>query len=283
MSRDEGTGPFHDRVRSDTSSGAKARPVLVLVHGANHQRTCWDPTVDALRRIVPDGSILAVDLPGRGSNHIEPEHISIGACVDSLVRDIEDRAIDRVVLVGHSLGGVTIAGAAARLGPARVNHLVFIAATIPPDGHTVLDTFGLPLRLTVPFVARRRRLANNPRWTARRSFCNGMTPDQRAFVLDNLCPDAPWLLTEPVATKSLPPGIERTWVLTTRDRAVSPARQKRNMANLGAVGRVIDIDSCHDVMVSHPDQLARAIARCWHPPVATAPSDTGPPSETART
>lgn len=247
-------------------------PLLVLVHGANHQRNCWDPTVEVLRELVPAGPILAVDLPGRGTNKVPATDISLGACVDSVVAEIDQRGAESVVLVGHSLGGVTAAGVAGRLGPSRVGHLVLVAATIPPEGQAVLDTFGLALRLTVPLVARRRKLATTTRSVAARSFCNGMTGAQRAFVLDNLCADAPWLVTEPVSRAGLAPEIERTWVLTTRDKAVPLAQQRRNIDNLdrlgGATG-VVEIDSCHDVMVSEPTRLAEVIASCWSSPAAS--------------
>jgi pimeloyl-ACP methyl ester carboxylesterase len=246
-------------------SEAAASPALVLVHGANHRSVCWQPTIDELARLVPDRRVVAVDLPGRGAHVVPADEISFDSLAASVVADIEAAGAEQVILVGHSLGGVTIANVAARLGPERVTHLVFVAATIPPEGKTVLDTFGLSLRLTVPLVARRRALKDNPRATASRSFCNGMTDAQRAFVLDNLCPDAPWLLTEPVDLAGLPPDIDRSWVLTTRDRAVKVAQQRKNIANLGGVGRTIEIDTCHDVMVSEPAALAEAIVSCSLP------------------
>ena len=39
-------------------------PALVLVHGGGHAADCWDLTVDEIRRIAPELSVLAVDLPG---------------------------------------------------------------------------------------------------------------------------------------------------------------------------------------------------------------------------
>jgi len=244
-----------------------SRPLLVLVHGANHQGVCWDPTVAALGDRVPDGQVLAVDLPGRGGDTTDVASISIGRCVDSVLRQIDEVTDGDVVLVGHSLGGVVITGAATALGHRRVQHLVFVAATIPAEGGAVLDTLGLVPRLTVPLAARRRKLSRYPRRAAVRAFCNGMDATQRSFVLEQLCPDASWLVTEPVHRATLSPAIDRTWVLTTEDRAVPAERQRRNIENLGGVNRIIEIASGHDVMVREPAALADALASCWALPV----------------
>jgi len=57
--------------------------------------------------------------------------------------------------------------------------------------------------------------------------------------------------------------VPRTWVLTTHDRALSQSSQRASMAALGGVQEVIPIDACHDVMFSHPEQLARVfLERC---------------------
>ena len=55
---------FCDR---DGLRGGMALPTLVLVHGAVHAADCWDLTVDEIRRLAPELTVLAVDLPGRRS------------------------------------------------------------------------------------------------------------------------------------------------------------------------------------------------------------------------
>jgi pimeloyl-ACP methyl ester carboxylesterase len=52
------------------------------------------------------------------------------------------------------------------------------------------------------------------------------------------------------------PAPPVTWILTTRDGAVSPALQRRSIAALGTVDEVVEVDAPHDVMVSDPDELA---------------------------
>ena len=242
--------------------------VLVPVHGANHSAACWQPTVDGLAGVAPGLEVLSVDLPGRGTSTIDLDDLTVGACVVHVVEQIDDADIDEVVLVGHSLGGIVVSGVAIRLGPDRVRRLVFLAATIPPDGGAVVDTLGRGMQFTVRVAARRRRLASYPRRLADANFCNGMSDLQRRFVLDNLVPDAPWLITEPVSRAGLSARIPRTWVLTTDDRAVSPDQQRRNIDHLGGVDEVIELATCHDAMVSAPGELAGILAALTHEPAS---------------
>lgn len=68
---------------------------------------------------------------------------------------------------------------------------------------------------------------------------------------------------EPVDRSGLPTDVPRTWILTTRDRALSVASQHASIAALGGVDTVIPVDACHEVMFSHPVRLAEIlIERC---------------------
>ncbi|PRE08850.1 hypothetical protein C6P92_26445, partial [Burkholderia multivorans] len=63
--------------------------------------------------------------------------------------------------------------------------------------------------------------------------------------------------------RSLLPAVPMSWVLTKRDRALRPKLQRRFIANLGGVDEVIELDTCHDAMISKPVELAQIILeRC---------------------
>jgi len=115
----------------------------------------------------------------------------------------------------------------------------------------------------------RRRVAKGgvaptiPRWLARWAFCNGMDREQREFALQNLCPDSAGVIGERVRRQQT--AVPSTWVLTTRDRALRPRRQRRFIANLGGVDEVVEIDACHDVMIEKPAELGRLLLRLIAP------------------
>lgn len=225
------------------------------MHGGGHDSRCWDRLVDAVTA-TSDVRALAVDLPGRGTRPGPLRGLTVGACVDAVVDQIRDADLERVVLVGHSMAGMVVPGVADVLGRSQVGRTVLIAANVaPPDG-SVLDTLPLPGRALGTLMARWPHPYRMPRPLARGLFCNGMSAEQTSFVTERLVPEAGWLAREriPAPGRWSPPV---TWVLTTRDRAVPPALQRRTIAALATIDEVVEIDAPHDVMVSHPQELAK--------------------------
>jgi pimeloyl-ACP methyl ester carboxylesterase len=81
--------------------------------------------------------------------------------------------------------------------------------------------------------------------------------------MSKLCAESPRIPGESVDRSAMPDDVPRTWILTTRDRALSQKSQLRSMAALGGVQDVISIDACHELMFSHPERLATILLeRC---------------------
>ena len=229
---------------------------VVLIHGACHDSGCWAPTVATITRRRPDVPVLAVDLPGRGQARAPLAGVDLAGCVDEVIRQIEEAELGDVILVGHSLAGAILPGVAVALAPGRVRRLVFVTCSVPPEGGSVLDVLRGPLRWIGALAARRRTPTSLPTFVALAAFGNGMDRSQRRVIADSLCPEAGWLISERVSRRGLDPAIPRTWVLTRRDRGMTPAQQRRSIDNLGGVDECIELDAPHDVMVSNPTELA---------------------------
>lgn len=238
-------------------------PDLVLVHGGEHAADCWDLTVAELRKQAPELRVLAVDLPGRGSRPADLADASIDSWADSVVADIDDAGLGDVVIVGHSMAGVTVPKVVARLGSPRVREMVLAAAFVPRQGEAIFDTLDGPLAWFAKRSARKHTSTTVPAFAARYAFCNGMTKQQRKFAMSRLYPEATHIGIEPVDRSDLPPEVPRTWLLTTRDRALSRKSQQRSIDALGGVQEIIEVDACHDLMISHPARLAQILVdRC---------------------
>ncbi|MDT5174869.1 MAG: hypothetical protein QOG37_2120, partial [Mycobacterium sp.] len=97
-----------------------ALPDLVLVHGGEHAADCWALVVAELRCQETELRTLAVDLPGRGGTPGDLAAATIDEWVNSVVADIEREGLGEIVIVGHSMAGVTVPGVVAKLGSARV-------------------------------------------------------------------------------------------------------------------------------------------------------------------
>ena len=99
-------------------------PLVVFVHGGQHTKRCWQPTINVINSDAPQCQTLAVDLPGHGDAVGDLATLSISDCVDEVVDKIQKQDPQRVIIVGHSMAGITLPGVAAKLGAARIqrNH-----------------------------------------------------------------------------------------------------------------------------------------------------------------
>jgi pimeloyl-ACP methyl ester carboxylesterase len=75
---------------------------VVLVHGLGDRWQHWErviPVVSAGRRV------LAIDLPGFGESPLCGQPVELAMLADTIAALARELAIDRIVFVGHSLGG----------------------------------------------------------------------------------------------------------------------------------------------------------------------------------
>jgi pimeloyl-ACP methyl ester carboxylesterase len=239
-------------------------PALVLVHGGEHSADCWDLTVDELRHLAPELPVLAVDMPGHGATPGDLTTVSIADCARSAVEQIENAGLDEVVIVGHSLAGLTVPGIVGALGRSRVREMILAAACLPVQGMAIVDTLAGPLAWYVRRAVRLRKAPSTmPNVLSALIFCNGMSRAQRRFTLSRIHNEATTIIAEPVDRSDLPHDVPRTWILTLRDHALSRRTQLRSIAALGGVQTLIPVDTCHDLMISEPRLLAEIlIERC---------------------
>ena len=232
---------------------------FVFVHGAQHTGACWHPTIAAMNQLRPATKCIAVDLPGHGDEPGNLATLTIAQCVDSVIARIRAANCERVVLIGHSMGGITIPGVATALGQEVVQRLIFIACSVPPDGKSLMDTLPFPLKLLARRAAARKAISPKMSpWLASWIFANGMTREQKDFMVNLMCPESAAVFAEPVDRSHLP-AIPKAWILTLRDRAARPRIQRRFIAHLGGVDEVIEMDTCHDAMISEPHALAKIL------------------------
>src|SRR4051812_43839182 len=103
---------------------AGSGPVLLLIHGIGDDSSTWDPVLDDLAR---DHTVLAPDLLGHGGSDKPRGDYSIGAYANGMRDLLSVLDIDRVTLVGHSLGG-GVAMQFAYQYPERTERLVLVGA-----------------------------------------------------------------------------------------------------------------------------------------------------------
>jgi pimeloyl-ACP methyl ester carboxylesterase len=90
-------------------------------------------------------TLLALDLRGWGERGaaLAPD-IGLSAHVADVAEVLEARDLHDVTMVGHSYGGMVLAGVAARVAE-RLSHLVFLDAPVPRHGDTLFDHLPEPV------------------------------------------------------------------------------------------------------------------------------------------
>lgn len=217
---------------------------FVLVHGGAHAGWCWDRVLPHLREDSRVAGVIAVDLCGHGSRlgDLPQDEIAISHYVDSVVDDIEAAALTDVVLVGHSLAGISIPLVAARLSN-RISRLVYLSTTNPAIGCCVNDSMAHPLSP----ISRGIDLTQ--------AFCSDLDEETADWLVGNLGPQPPGVLSQPVERVAGPREIPSTYVLLEKDEVLPPDLQLEQAETLG-VDEIVRFEAGHSAFASRPADLA---------------------------
>ena len=101
----------------------KGRGKTVLcIHGITANCRSWDLIAQSL---VPEYEVMAIDLRGRGLSDKPNNGYSVDHHIKDIVCLLDDQSIDKVILMGHSLGAFVSLAFAAR-HPERVEKLIIV-------------------------------------------------------------------------------------------------------------------------------------------------------------
>jgi pimeloyl-ACP methyl ester carboxylesterase len=225
---------------------------FVLVHGAWHGAWCWERLTPVLQE--RGHRVIAVDLPATDTAAGCAKYAEF---VLDHVNGVPDR---EMVVVGHSLGGLTIPLIAA----ARpVRRLVFLCALIPQPGVSLSEQLREQPDMFAP------GFQGGP---ARDELGRALWPDReeaiRAFYAD--CPRE---LAEPAAARlrpqaSLPsaersplrrwPAVPSTYILARDDAAINPHWSRRAARERLAI-EALELPGGHSPFISRPLELAEVL------------------------
>lgn len=80
---------------------AGSGPAVMLVHGFGEDGRVWELQMNSLQQ---DYTVIVPDLPGSGDSELL-EHTSMESLADILNMILEQEAIEKLVMIGHSMGG----------------------------------------------------------------------------------------------------------------------------------------------------------------------------------
>ena len=119
--------------------------LLILIHGTGAHKKWWDPIAPQFRDV---SHIVAVDLPGMGDSDFRESYSikDFGKCIFSIIdKETENKTIQNIYIVGHSLGGQVAAYVASEKKD-LVTSLVMIDTFIRPPDYDPSEHEGGPLR-----------------------------------------------------------------------------------------------------------------------------------------
>ena len=222
---------------------------FILVHGASHGAWCWEQVLPLLAADPRVGEVIAVDLPGHGAQReVKPlADITLDDYVAHVAGLIEDRDLEDVVIVGHSLAGLTLPPVAHRV-EARLRRVIYMASANPEMGSTVSGLMDHPLSPV------RRGVSMET------MFCNDLDDERSQWLMSQLVDEPPRLMETPVEVPRAPSGVPSTYILLERDEALPPDFQ-REQARAARVDEVVSLDTGHSAFVAKPRELAELLLR----------------------
>ncbi|MEU6348251.1 alpha/beta hydrolase [Streptomyces sp. NPDC047072] len=226
----------------------RAKPTVVLVHGAFADSSSWSSEIGYLRR--HGYPVLAIDTPLRG------------LAFDSAYVEAQVKAVEGpVVLVGHSYAGEVVSQVAAKTS--KVRALVYVAALIPKAGETAGSLIGqFPGSQLVAQNFRTVPLPDGDTDVYLKAdkfgtvYGNGLSKSALSAASVTQEPVALSAFTDKATVN--PPAKTPKWaVISTEDHAVPTAAQKFGAERVGA--HITYTRSGHDVPAISPEAVNRAI------------------------
>ena len=276
-----------------------SKAVFVLVHGGWHNHSAWDRVTSILKS---NGfAALTLDLPGAGVNAIPPTSLTRSPfdaaafdverspvagvtqeqrtqAVVALVKQAASLSDGKVILVGHSAGGMTISAVAEQV-PELLFAVVYVAGFMVPNGmplfgilqhETMSSAQSLGLFVGDPVAIGATRINPGSTDEAYRSllkaaFYGDVSESEFAHAVSQLHYDES--NTGALALSEITPGrfgtVRRHYIRCTEDRAIPLTGQDHMIASVdGAIGgktTTHTLESSHSPFLSRPAALSKIL------------------------
>ena len=270
---------------------------FVFIHGSWHGAWCFQFVANEL---ISNGFRLVVrDLPGFGltaqfpssylAGNLNPNELSplASSTLDDYVNSVAPTILELrqafrgpLIVVGHSLAGITLNELGERLGREVIDHLVYLTAFMTPAGQTANDVANLQIQdgtllgtvlvgdSNVSGALRLNPNSTDPTYqtNAKNTFYNDVPAQMIPAIFNLLTPD------QPLQPKSVTTSITRerwgrvprTFIRCTLDQCIPIATQDTliqaaDAFTPGNPTQVVSLQSSHSPFFSMPAQLAAVL------------------------
>jgi len=285
---------------SEARGAGSGKPVFVLVHGAWHGAWTWSDLVPELAKA--GYASVALDLPGAGTRTLLPKSFQkrpldmaafstemspvaaitqderTSATID-VVKCAASMGNGRVVLVGHSWGGLTISRVAEAV-PELLQSVVYLSAFLLPNGvpaGALLGDAAFSTSLVNPMMKadpqkvgalRMDTRTDDPagRAAMKRAFYGDISDERFDVIANFLHPD------EVASTAGVPMAItgsrygtvQRHYIAMDADNAIPPVAQDMMVkvvdeSKIGGSTSVHRMSGSHSPFFAKPGELAQVL------------------------
>ena len=216
---------------------------FVLVHGQGGNAFMWGQIATALRS--KGHRVITLDLPGHGADKTDPKDITLTTHCQRVIDSIL-QIDDKVILVGHSMGGIVITKVTDMI-PDRIEKLVYLTALLPQNGQSAMDIFTEDPQSYL-----------KPVFNTDTTLLLTVTSD----LVATGCHDCPEpikkILAQPQPPSPARPLVEKVYfnketlnskpifyICATQDKSISYALQKKMIEANGHVKKVFSLNMSH--------------------------------------
>lgn len=226
----------------------------VLIHGAMHGEWCFKELKFELEKY--GHKVITFDLPGCGNDETEIKNVNLNLYVKKTINKIIEntKKEEKVILIGHSMGGITISQVSELLFE-KIQCIIYLCAFYVENNKCLLD---------YPQSKYIDKCKENEKYLfiknddlikyALYNCCEDYTIE---YAKNNIKPQIIYPALEKVFISNEKHGnIEKYYIKTLKDRMILPEDQNKMIINYFKKENIIELNTDHSPFLSMPKQLA---------------------------
>ncbi|MBX2897912.1 MAG: alpha/beta fold hydrolase [Cyclobacteriaceae bacterium] len=243
-------------VASCSDDNTAAKKTFVLVHGAWQAPYVWN---NVKTQIEKNGhTVLLVELPAHGDDTTPPQNTSMDVYRDKVI-EVINTVNNKVILVGHSMGGMVISSVAEKI-PTKIEKLIYIGAFVPADNQSLLDLAytDAQSQLGASLVPSQDQLTLDVKQeNIVTIFCQDAAANQQQLVLSKYKTEPAIPFTNKVTLTSANFGsVTKYYIHTTQDHAIGIDLQNA-MVKAANITKEYSLNTGHSPFLSAPNDVAK--------------------------
>ncbi len=230
----------------------------VLLHGAWQAPYVWKSVKEQLESAGQ--KVLVVELPAHGNDFTSPESVSVDVYRDKVIEAILSTK-QKVILVGHSMGGVVVTAVAEKI-PGKIKKLIYIGAFVPAHGQSLQDLaaqdkqslLGPSLILSADQLTLDVKHDN-----ITNIFCQDGSDAVKQLVLDNYRAEPSIPFANPVSITNDNFGkVDKYYIHTLMDHAIGIDLQNR-MTDAAHISKIFSVNTGHSPFLTQPTEVTEIL------------------------